>query len=250
MLLAQDTALITGVGSPIGRAFAKAIAREGGKLVGTDINIKRGQTAIHDVSADGGTGSFISADLASEQATRQVFDFAVAQLGEISVFVHCASPDHFGRTLTQSTEQDWAEMFGVNVFSVLRLTRLLGAHMRERGIRGRILLVTSLHAGSVRHVPHYSASKSALTMLMRELAADLGKSGVRVNALAPGTIAPETLPVHEPFARAAALRRIGTPEECANTGIAILSERFGSFVTGAVIPVDGGLSLFNWMQRD
>lgn len=249
MLLRDDAALVTGVGSPIGRALAKAIAREGGKLVGTDINVEQGHKAIRDITADGGTASFVPADLADENAPQQIFDFASAQMGRISVFVHCASPHHFGRTLAQSTEQDWARMFGVNVFSVYRLTRLLGAHMSEGTIRGRMLLVTSLHADSVRHVPHYSGSKSALTMLMRELAVDLGRVGVRVNALAPGMIAPVQLPVHEPFARASALRRIGTPEEFANTGVAILSERFASFITGVVIPVDGGLSLFNWMPR-
>ena len=249
MLLFQDTAIVTGAGGAIGRAMAQAMAVEGAKIVVTDIDAALGQSTKREINASGGTAEFIAADLAEERSAEAVLNFALSQFGRISLFVHCASPNHSGATLARSTEQDWTRMFGVNLFAAFRLGRLIGQHMTDNRVPGRMLLITSLHAESIRKVPHYSAAKSALTMFMRELAADLGPRGIRVNALAPGMIAPDRLPVHEPFAEAAALRRIGTPAECANMAVAILSERFGSFVTGSVVTVDGGLSLFNWMSQ-
>jgi 3-oxoacyl-[acyl-carrier protein] reductase len=249
MLLFQDTAIVTGAGGAIGRAIAQAMASEGAKIVVTDIDAALGQSTMREIIAGGGIAEFIEADLAEERSAEAVLNFALNKFGRISLFVHCASPNHFGATLARSSEQDWSQMFGVNLFAAFRMGRLIGQHMTDNHVRGRMLLITSLHAESIRRVPHYSAAKSGLTMFMRELAVELGPRGIRVNALAPGMIAPDMLPEHEPFAEAAALRRIGAPAECANMAVAILSERFGSFVTGSVITVDGGLSLFNWMTH-
>lgn len=245
MLLAGDTAIVTGATGLLGRAIAGALTAEGAKVVATDIDPKAGNALVR----NGAAGWFVEADLAQPASADTLFQFALDKLSRISLFVHCANPDHRGRDLNLSTEADWDSMFNVNLFSAFRLSRALGQHMKAQSIRGRMVFITSLHADSYRGVAHYSSAKAALTMLTRELAVDLGPDGIRVNALAPGMIASPVLPIHEPFARAAALRRVGTPEEFANVVIAVLSERFGSFISGTVIAVDGGLSLFNWVSH-
>jgi len=249
MLLLNDTAVVTGAGSPIGRAIAQAIAREGGTLLLTDIDTAAGQLTHEAISEQGGHAFFLAADLAEAEAAQLVFDCALAKLGKISIFVHCANPNHFGAGLLTVTEEAWARMLSVNVLAASRLSRMIGQHMREHAVNGRMLFVTSLHAQTPSLVPHYSTAKAGLKMLMKELAVVLGPLGIRVNAIAPGMIASKKLPIHEPFARAAAMRRIGAPEEIANTSVAVLSERYGSFVAGTTITVDGGISLFNWMAK-
>ena len=238
MLLLNETALVTGAGGPSGRAISEAIAREGGGLLLTDNDERSGQLTHDAILAQGGQSFFLPADLTGAEASQRAFDCALAKLGKISIFVHCANPNHFGASVSTVTEEAWLSTLSVNVLAAARLGRLLGQHMREHAINGRMLFVTSLHAQTPSLVPHYSAAKAALEMLMKEFAIALGPFGIRVNAIAPGMIAPERLPVHEPFMRATAMRRIGSPEELANTAIAVLSDRFGSFVAGTTITVD------------
>ena len=167
------------------------------------------------------------------------------RLGRVSIFVHCASPRHQSETAFTVTDEAVERMLAVNVLAVFRLGRLLGRHMTEQGIRGRMLFITSVHAHTPRTVPHYSVAKSALAMLTMELARALGPAGIRVNAIAPGYIAASWN--SESVARTIALRRIGRPDELAQTAVALLSDRFGGYITGTTITVDGGLSLFNWL---
>jgi NAD(P)-dependent dehydrogenase (short-subunit alcohol dehydrogenase family) len=124
--------------------------------------------------------------------------------------------------------------------------------MREQKIRGRILIVTSLHAESPRNLPHYSASKAGMTMVMKELARVLGPHGIRVNAIAPGAIpgggfnaAASGL---DRLTVCTALGRLGTPDDVAGMALALLCDRFSAYVTGTTVVVDGGIALHNWLE--
>ncbi len=86
------------------------------------------------------------------------------------------------------TEAQWDAMVDVGLRAGFVLGQAVGAHMKARGIKGRMLYVTSLHAYSPRNLPHYSATKAGQTMLVKELARALGRDGIRVNAIAPGAI--------------------------------------------------------------
>jgi NAD(P)-dependent dehydrogenase (short-subunit alcohol dehydrogenase family) len=114
-----------------------------------------------------------------------------------------------------------------------------------------MLYLASLHADSPRNLPHYSASKAGQTMLMKEFARALGPHGIRVNAILPGAVpgggfrlGPATADLESRIP----LGRFGKPEEIAAMAVAVLSERFGRYVTGASIVVDGGLALYNWLE--
>jgi NAD(P)-dependent dehydrogenase (short-subunit alcohol dehydrogenase family) len=227
-LLQGDAALVTGAGGGIGRALAAALAAEGAAVFGADL-------ADADLSRPGE-----AARLAGE---------AVRRLGRVSIFVHAASPRRQeSQNALQVTEAEWREMLEVNLNAGFLIAQALGRHMVERALKGRILFVTSLHAWSPRNLPHYSASKAGQTMLVKELARALGPHGIRVNAIAPGAIPGGGFAAPQALADKIALKRFGTPAEVAAMAVAVLSERFGAYVTGTTIAVDGGIALHNWIE--
>jgi NAD(P)-dependent dehydrogenase (short-subunit alcohol dehydrogenase family) len=119
--------------------------------------------------------------------------------------------------------------------------------MIARAQRG-ILIVSSLHAESPRNLPHYSAAKAGQVMLVKELARALGPHGIRVNAIAPGAIPGGGFNAPPGMVEKIPLRRFGTPADVAAMAVAVLSERFGAYVTGSTVVVDGGMALHNWIE--
>jgi 3-oxoacyl-[acyl-carrier protein] reductase len=226
-LLAGDTALVTGAGRGIGRAMADAIEAEGARVFRADVQ---------------------QADLTKESDAVRLADEAIRQLGQVSIFVHCASPPRQeAKHMMAVSYAEWREMLAVNLDAAFVIAQKLGAHMKERKIRGRMLITTSLHAESPRNLPHYSASKAGQTMLVKELARALGPHGIRVNAIAPGAIPGEGFKGLPGMEKTIPLGRFGRPADVAAMAVAVLSERFGSYVTGASIVVDGGIALHNWI---
>ena len=226
-LLAGDTALVTGAGRGIGRAMAEAIEAEGARVLRADV-------------AD--------ADLSSAEGAARLADEAIRKLGSVSIFVHCASPQRQeAKHMMAVNYTEWREMIAVNLDAAFVIAQKLGAHMKEKNIRGRMLITTSLHAESPRNLPHYSASKAGQTMLVKELARALGPHGIRVNAIVPGAIPGEGFKGLPGMEKTIPLGRFGKPADVAAMAVAVLSERFGAYVTGASILVDGGIALHNWI---
>jgi NAD(P)-dependent dehydrogenase (short-subunit alcohol dehydrogenase family) len=226
-LLEGDTALVTGAGRGIGRAIARALEAEGAKVFAADKEF--------DLSLPG----------SAEKLSRE----AIRRLGKVSILVHCASPvrQESQRPLAV-TEAQWREMLEVNLNAGFLLAQAVAKHMVDEKVKGRILFTTSLHSYSPRGLPHYSASKAAQTMVVRELAKALGPHGIRVNAIAPGAVPGEGFKGLPGLAEKIPLRRYGTPDEVAAMALAVLSERFGAYVTGASVVVDGGIALHNWIE--
>ena len=227
MLLEGDRALVTGAGRGIGQAMARALEEEGAKVFGADV---------------------AHADLSTPEGAAKLADEAIRRLGSVSIFVHCASPQRQeAKHMMAVTYPEWREMLAVNLDAAFVIAQKLGAHMKEKKIRGRMLITTSLHAHSPRNLPHYSASKAGQTMLMKELARALGPHGIRVNAIVPGAIPGQGFKGLPGMEKTIPLGRFGTPADVANMAVAVLSERFGAYVTGASILVDGGIALHNWI---
>ena len=226
-LLEGDRALVTGAARGIGRAMADAIEREGATVLRADLQ---------------------DADLSKESEARRLADEAIRKLGSVSIFVHCASPQRQeNQTALQVSWEQWRAMLSVNLDAAFVIAQRLGLHMKEKNIKGRMLITTSLHAESPRNLPHYSASKAGQTMLVKELARALGPHGIRVNAIVPGAIPGEGFKGLPGMEKTIPLGRFGTPADVASMAVAVLSERFGAYVTGASILVDGGIALHNWI---
>jgi 3-oxoacyl-[acyl-carrier protein] reductase len=245
---AQEAALVTGAGNGIGRAIALALVGEGVRTVFADLSEER-VTATVKASARPELAFPFVGDLAQPAAREALLRHARSALGRVTHFVHSASPprreaDH---AMAVSTET-WAQMHAVNLEGGFHLARELARDLIAAQMPGSFLLLTSLHAGTPRNLPHYSTAKAGMAMLVKELAKTFGRHGIRVNALVPGAIAAGGFVADPSLARHIPLGRLGQAEDLAPMALAVLSNRVSAYVTGAAIVVDGGLSLTNWFE--
>ena len=243
-----DIALVTGAASGIGRAIALALGSAGAKVIAADIADVTDVVAA--VETAGSEAKAAPCDLAGRDGWKDLLATARTAFGAPTIFVHSASPRRFEtQTILQVSEDEWDAMVNTNLRSGFFLARELAADMRAAGIQGRILFVASLHAHTPRNLPHYSASKAGQVMVVKELAKALGPDGIRVNGVAPGAIPGGGFQGDfTTLSGRIAMRRPGSPEEVAAGALALLSESSGAYITGAILPVDGGLDLHNWID--
>ena len=245
---ASEAALVTGAGNGIGRAIAQALVGEGVRTVFADVN-RDTVTAAIEASARPELATPWVGDLADPATREALLAAAQSTLGRVTHFVHSASPprreaDH---ALGVTTEI-WAQMHAVNLEAGFHLSRELARKLIADKQPGSFLLLTSLHAGTPRNLPHYSTSKAGLSMLVKELAKTFGRFDIRVNALVPGAIAAGGFVADPALARHIPLGRLGQAADLAPLALAVLSNRISAYVTGAAIVIDGGLSLTNWFE--
>jgi NAD(P)-dependent dehydrogenase (short-subunit alcohol dehydrogenase family) len=235
-LLEGESALVTGAARGIGRGMVEALKAEGARVLGADIE-------------EAEFSECVRCDLSTGEGARRLAETAIQKLGTVSLFVHCASPRRQeSQHVLAVSEAQWREMLAINLDAAFILCQALARHMIDSKVKGRILLTTSLHAESPRNLPHYSAAKAGETMLVKELAKALGPHGIRVNAIVPGAIPGGGFNAPAGMVEKIPLARFGTPADVASMALAILSQRFGAYVTGASVVVDGGIGLHNWID--
>ena len=248
-LFKGERALVTGSASNIGRGIAVALAHEGASVTLADIDSERNASVAREIGSAEVSAETITVDLSTANGWREILEALGDRVPDL--FVHSASPRRHETDLPLAVGEDvWDAMLNTNLRSGFLLGRELGRRMIAKRIKGRMLFITSLHAEAPRNLPHYSAAKAGMTMVMKELARALGPAGIRVNALAPGAVpgggAANMDETFQPKAKIA-LQRFGTPEDMAGMAMALLADRFSGYVTGTTVPVDGGLSLFSWI---
>lgn len=244
----REAALVTGAGNGIGRAIAQALVREGVRTVFADISQERVDAAIA-ASSQPKLGIPWVGDLAQREAWDALLTKARSSLGNITHFVHSASPprseaDHIFGVAAET----WERMRAVNVDAGFHLAREIARDLIAAKVPGSFLMLTSLHAEEPRNLVHYSSSKAALAMIVKELARTLGRYHIRVNALVPGAIAAGGFVADPALARHIPLGRLGKSDDLAPMALAVLSNRISGYVTGAALVVDGGLALTNWFE--
>jgi 3-oxoacyl-[acyl-carrier protein] reductase len=245
---AREAALVTGAGNGIGRAIAQALVGEGLRTVFADVR-EDTVTAAARASPRPELAVPWIGDLSNRAACDLLLAHARSAVGQVTHFVHGASPprresDH-AMAVSAAT---WEEMRTVNVDAGFHLARELARQLISAKAPGSFLFLTSLHSVTPRNLPHYSTSKAALAMLVKELAKTLGRFGIRVNALVPGAVAAGGFVADASLAKHIPLGRLGRAEDLAPMALAVLSNRVSAYVTGAAIVVDGGLSLTNWFE--
>ena len=244
----RDAAIVTGAGNGIGRAIAQALVSEGVRTVFADISEERVAAAIKSASKPELAVPFVG-DLTERVTCEALLAQAEKRIGRVTHFVHSASPprreaDHAFAV----SDETWRQMHAVNIDAGFHLSRELARKLIAAKQPGSFLLLTSLHAGTPRNLPHYSSAKAAMAMMVRELAKTLGRYSIRVNALVPGAIAAGGFVADPSLSKHIPLGRIGRAEDLAPMALAVLSDRISAYVTGAAIVVDGGLSLTNWFD--
>ena len=245
---AREAALVTGAGNGIGRAIAQALVGEGVRTIFADISEDNVAAAMA-ASPRPDLAVPWTGDLAHRGACDALLAHARSAVGRVTHFVHSAAPprreaDH----VLAVTDETWERMRAVNVDAGFYMARELARHLIAAHEPGSFLILTSLHANTPRNLPHYSTSKAALAMLVKELAKALGRFGIRVNALVPGAIAAGGFVADPSLVRHIPLGRLGQSEDLVPMALAVLSNRVSAYITGAAFVVDGGLSLMNWFD--
>jgi NAD(P)-dependent dehydrogenase (short-subunit alcohol dehydrogenase family) len=237
------TALVTGGTSGIGRAAAVKLGALGFTVVVTGRNLERGTAAVDAITAAGGTGHFVQADLRDEATAKDVAERA-AELGggRVDVLVNSAGIFPFGPT-SETPDAGFDDVFAVNVKAPYFLVAALAPGMAERGTGSIVNVTTMVAEFGAAGMGLYGSSKAALVLLTKSWAAEFGPAGVRVNAVSPGPTRTEgTAAMGESLdalAAAGPAGRPGTADEIADA-IVFLATDGASFVHGAVLPVDGG----------
>jgi NAD(P)-dependent dehydrogenase (short-subunit alcohol dehydrogenase family) len=231
MKLAGKAAFVTGGGAGIGAAIADALEREGAKVARVDIN---GKTAY-------------PCDVADRNAVFATMKRFVAEAGGLDILVNNAVYFHYAR-LVDMPEDKIHRMLDVGIKGVYWATQAATPHLIARG-GGSIINLSSVAVSfGITNASVYTSIKGAIDAFTRQQAVELAPHGIRVNAIAPGAIPGGGFAAPQAMADKIALKRFGRPEEVAAMALAVLSERFGAYVTGATVAVDGGIALHNWIE--
>ena len=250
--LASKVALITGAGSGQGRAAALLFAREGARVVVSDVNVAGGEETVRLVRAAGGEATFQAADVAHAAAVETLLQTTVRTYGGLHVLYNNAAIwDRGGldNYVTELSEEGWDTIMAVNLKGVYLCCKYGIPALIDAG--GGSVINTASAAGLIgsRNRSHaYSATKGGVIALTRAMAIAYARQGVRVNAICPGgvdtpMIAPilDTTERQQRFAAAHPLGRLGTPEDIAYFALYLAADE-SSWVTGGIFPIDGGVT--------
>jgi meso-butanediol dehydrogenase/(S,S)-butanediol dehydrogenase/diacetyl reductase len=245
MRLQSKIALVTGAASGISRAVALRFASEGAVVMAADNDVQGGMETVDLIRADGGRAEFAKLDVSQAEDVKRVVQSVIDGLGDLHILFNGAGILAYG-TVVETSEETWGRTMAVNLTGTYLCCRAALPHMIARG-RGSIINVASTTGAydACAHAVAYVASKGGVTLLTRGMAIDHARQGIRVNAICPGPTdtpmlrgakTPEEL---EAFALSFPMGRLGRPEEIA-AAAAFLASDDASFVTGAMLYVDGG----------
>jgi NAD(P)-dependent dehydrogenase (short-subunit alcohol dehydrogenase family) len=249
---AGKVALVTGAAMGLGAAIAEALVEEGAAVGMLDVNEQALEGAVGSIVARGGRAIACPGDVSDSKVAAMAVERVVDTYGGLDVLVNNAGVVRYG-ALPAFPEEDWDFVLGVNLKGMYQTARFAIPHMRARG-GGAIVNIASVqaywsHQGAVA----YSASKGGVVAFTRALALDHAREGIRVNAVAPGSVrTPMLLDAAQrsnpenpdealaTFAQTHPIGRLIEPQDVANVVLFLLSDKAGA-MTGATVLVDGGL---------
>lgn len=247
------TALVTGAGSGIGQEVALLFARQGARVIATDLLPAAAATTAEMIRLAGGAGGSMELDVSNAASVTSVFTMLAKQYNRLDVLVNNAGVSHVG-SLLETTPEEWERVMGVNARGVFLCSQAgVKQMLAQQPAGGAIINIASVAGliGIERRAP-YCASKGAVVALTRSIAADFATRGIRANAICPGT-------VHTPFVEGYLARnfagredetrdqlharqplgRMGRPEEIAAAALYLAADE-AAFVTGSALVIDGG----------
>ncbi len=240
MILNGHKILVTGASSGIGAHLAKALAERGAMVAAA----ARRMEALETLAQSNARIIPVSLDVTDLSSVREGVDFATDALGGLDGLVNNAGVAWGGRSL-EMPDEDWARVVDTNLTGVFRVAQAAGAKMAEGGGGAIVNIASILAFGTGTGVAAYAASKAAVAHLTRNLAAEWARHGIRVNALAPGYIPTDINRAHleseagQAMLKTIPLRRFGRLEDL-EAPLELLLGPGGSYITGVVLPVDGG----------
>lgn len=254
-ILHGNVAVVTGAARGIGRGIAIELAKEGAYIVVADLNESGSEETAEMIRNLGGQAFVVPGDVTEPNYQQELVNSTLRSYGSIDTLINNAALVDFGRDIVLNpSEVETRRVWEVNYHAPRQLSHLVAKEMVATKTPGSIIFLTSVHAHLVRMQEHYHGAKSALEALMREMAVQYGGYGIRVNAIAPGSIHEKANATLEElksghFADETALRRRGLPSEIGKAAVFLASPYFSSYVTASTIPVNGGIIEYNWVTK-
>lgn len=253
MSLDGKVAIVTGAAGGIGLAIARRYARDGARVVMTDLQAERGEQEARAIQAAGGWARFIACDTADEAAVETLVETVEAEVGPIGLAVCSAGISKGGQPFYDTPLEDFTKVLSVNLVGPFIVGKAVARRMIASGVKGAIIHISSV--GSVLGVetsPAYCTSKGGLSMLTKVMALAMAKHGVRVNAIGPGpTWSPMTeaaldQPAIDMMLSRTPLGRFADADEVAGVA-AFLASEDSSYITGQTLYADGGRLALNYV---
>ena len=244
-LLENKVAFVSGAGSGIGRAVAEAYAREGAKVVISDVNVEHGEETVAAIKKNGGEAIFIKGDSSSASDNKRLVEETVAKYGRLDISCNNAGMGGPAKPTGEYEPEEWDKVIALNLSGVFYACRYQIEQMEKNG-GGSIVNIASIH-GTVAapNSPAYTATKHGVVGLTKNIAVEYGQKNIRCNAVGPGYIETALLKNNmddsalQAIAGKSAMNRLGTAEEIAELVVFLSSEK-SSFTTGSYIIADGG----------
>ena len=244
--LEGKVAIVTGGSSGLGKATLQKFADQGAIVVNWDVNETRGKLLEAEFIQNGHTAAFFTVDTSNADAVRDAAFQVIAKYGKIDILVNNAGITR-DATLIKMTDDQWQQVININLTGVYNCTRAVAPYMVEKGY-GRIISISSVVGlfGNFGQT-NYAAAKAGVIGMTQTWAKELGRKGVTANAVAPGFIHTEILDampadVLDKMKAKVPVQRLGKPEEIAAVN-AFLASDDAAYINGAVISVDGGITL-------
>jgi NAD(P)-dependent dehydrogenase (short-subunit alcohol dehydrogenase family) len=250
-MLANKVAVVTGAGSGMGKAMAILFAKEGAKVVVSDVKAERVNAVVKEIHQAGGEASAALTDVSKQSDVKEMIDTAVTAYGGIDILVNNAGVMDDFTPVADVSDELWRRVMAVNVDGVMFACRLTIPIMLQKG-SGVIINVSSIGGlYGARAGAAYTASKHAVMGLTKNIGYMYGTKGIRCNAIAPGGVQtaimenahPNPFGYERMSAGAANNLRVAQPEEIAELALFLASDK-SSFINGAVVVADGGWTAY------
>ncbi|WP_369017366.1 SDR family oxidoreductase [Thermatribacter velox] len=250
--LQDEVAIVTGGAQGLGREMSLGLAEAGAHVVIADLDINTAQRTASEIQALGRESLALRVDVTSKEQVEQMVSQSLSRFGKIDILITSAGIGQW-RKAEEMSEEDWKRVIDVNLTGTFLCCQAVGREMIKRK-KGSIITISSM-SGLIANTPqpqsHYNASKGGVIMLTKSLASEWVKYNVRVNTIAPGymetKLVAELLKSYPDYARIwkelTPMGRLGRPEEIKGPCV-FLASAASSYVTGSVLVMDGGYTIW------